>query len=123
MMGSKQEVLVLEDDHVTFAVEEFVLGKLGLVGLRVDSLEQALRLAITHLPCLILLDVDSFGSPAAIRELHVLTENCVPIVGTGGPAEQAWALAAGCDAYVARPLVAWDLTRALGTVLVAPASV
>jgi CheY-like chemotaxis protein len=110
MSGDPPKVLVVEDNVLNLELATELLSARGYVVLGARTAEEGLRLARQEHPALILLDIRLPGMDglAAVRVLKRNVETrAIPTVAMTAQAmsgdEQA-ALAAGFDAYVAKPI-------------------
>jgi len=103
-------VLVTEDDEDTRFVLRTMLGMRGYAVIEAANGEEAVRLAASALPDLILMDgslprLDGLAAARRIRQLGAAGR--VPIVFVSGHAEpsfRAGAREVGCDEYLVKPL-------------------
>jgi two-component system cell cycle response regulator DivK len=103
-------VLVVEDHEDTRFMLRMILEQEGYVMLEAASGSEGVKTAISRRPDLVLMDsslpgLDGLSATRLIREQEPLRD--VPIVtlsGHAGAEFQAAARAAGCDAYLTKPL-------------------
>jgi CheY-like chemotaxis protein len=108
-------VLVVEDNDLNYSLVEFVLGQQGLLISRADTGQQALDMATADPPDLVFMDIqlpgmDGLEVTRRLRQ-NPLTQG-VPIVALTALAmagDEERVLAAGCDAYLSKPVSPVDL--------------
>jgi two-component system cell cycle response regulator DivK len=104
-----RRILVIEDNEDNRSIVRDLLTATGYVVLEADTGEAGLTAAQAARPDLILMDVDLPGIDGyeVTRRMRTLPElRAVPIVAVTSYAlsgDDERALAAGCDAYVAKP--------------------
>ncbi|HLQ31400.1 MAG TPA: response regulator [Chloroflexota bacterium] len=114
-MPASQRVLVVEDNDLNYSLVEFVLGQQGLLISRADTGQQALDMATADPPDLVFMDIqlpgmDGLEVTRRLRQ-NPLTQG-VPIVALTALAmagDEERVLAAGCDAYLSKPVSPVDL--------------
>lgn len=115
-------ILVIEDDPVNLELDLALLEAEGHMVRAATSAEQGLRLARTERPDLILLDLRLPGMSGwdAARHLKESVDTArIPIVALTAEAmqgDEARARAAGCDAYLTKPVdrpLFWTTIRRL----------
>lgn len=113
-------VLVVEDNLVNLELVTAVLAQAGCHVLSLTSAEGVVHLAATERPDLILMDLQLPGMTGyeAIRRLKADPATAaIPVVALTAQAmrgDEARAIAAGCDAYLAKPLdtrIFWTVLR------------
>jgi two-component system phosphate regulon response regulator PhoB len=112
-------VLLVEDHDDTRELLRFVVEGQGCRVLEASDGEEAVRVAITSSPDVILMDtnlprVDGLMATQRIRKVESLNE--VPIIfisGHAGPEDEARALATGANAYFVKPIKLSELELAL----------
>jgi two-component system, cell cycle response regulator DivK len=103
-------ILVVEDNPFNMMLVVAVLGRAGLRSAQASSAEEARRLVETVSPDLILMDIQLPGQDglSLTRELKTnSTTTHIPIIALTAHAmkgDGVQAIAAGCDAYVAKPI-------------------
>jgi CheY-like chemotaxis protein len=103
-------VLLVEDSSETYELYSEVLAKAGYAVIGADNGDQAYRLAVAHQPDLIIMDCElreSDGCAATERLKQDARTAATPIVMiTGHVSRQDFerARAAGCDAFLAKPI-------------------
>jgi two-component system, cell cycle response regulator DivK len=103
-------VLVIDESRHTRAALRFYLVREGFEVVEAASSQTAFELASAGAPDLVLIDLNMPGPSgvlAAQRLRSVAHMGSVPVVGCAGPDSQAYrdaARAAGCDAYVTKPM-------------------
>lgn len=116
-------VLIVEDNPANMKLACLLLHNAGHATLRAADAESGLTLARTEQPDLILMDVQLPGMDglAAIALLKKAPETAViPVIALTAMAmkdDQAKAEAAGCDAYIAKPLRYLELYAAIDSLL------
>jgi two-component system, cell cycle response regulator DivK len=109
-MASNQRVLVAEDNDLNYQLVSFVLGKLELDVERASSGAEALELASAERFDLVLMDIQlpDVDGLEVTRRLRANPETAgMPIVAVTALAmagDEQKALAAGCDAYLTKPV-------------------
>ena len=102
-------ILVAEDDTVQRLLYTRILMSAGFNVIGTDNGQDAVALARSELPSLVLMDVTMPGLDgcSATRELKrdIGTKHIPIILMTGliGEADEAACIAAGCDAFLAKP--------------------
>lgn len=115
----RPRVLVVEDDSVNLELVTALLEGEGCHVLSAGTADQGLRLAATERPDLILMDIQLPGMTGyeATRRLKADPATAsIPVVAVTAQAmrgEEARAHAAGCDAYLTKPLYTHALREAL----------
>jgi CheY-like chemotaxis protein len=105
-----ETILVVEDNPANMMLVVAVLERAGFRTARAASAEEARRLIETAPPDLILMDVQLPGEDglSLTRELKASpTTTHIPIIALTAHAmkgDEVQAIAAGCDAYVAKPI-------------------
>ena len=105
-----ERVLVVEDNDLNYELVRFILGKMGLIVLRASHSEQVLDLVLNERPRLIYMDIQLPGmggleltrllkGNSATRDIPVIALTAFAMVG-----DEEKALAAGCDAYLTKPV-------------------
>jgi two-component system cell cycle response regulator DivK len=103
-------ILVIEDNSANMMLVVAVLARAGLQCAQASSAEEARRLIATLHPDLILMDIQLPGEDglSLTRELKTNpTTAHIPVIALTAHAmkgDEVQALAAGCDAYVAKPI-------------------
>lgn len=103
-------VLVTEDDEDTRFILSLLLGQRGYAVIEAADGEEAVLLAESARPDLILMDaslprLDGLGAARRIRQLgHAGRVPIVFVSGHAEPAFRAVAREAGCDEYLVKPL-------------------
>jgi len=109
MLDSKH-VLVAEDNDVNYTLVAFILDKQGLTVSRAATGEQALERTLDEKPDLVLMDIQLPGMDGlevtrrlrdnpTTHELPIVALTAFAMVG-----DEDRALAAGCDAYLTKPV-------------------
>ena len=116
-------VLIVEDNAANMKLACLLLHNAGHATLRAADAESGLTLARTQRPDLILMDVQLPGMDGltATTLLKKMPETAaIPVIALTAMAmkdDQAKAEAAGCDAYIAKPLRYLDLYAAIDSLL------
>jgi len=103
-------VLVVEDNDLNYELVQFILSKMGLVVLRASQGDQVLDMATTEHPDLIYMDIQLPGingleltrllkADRATQHVPVIALTAFAMVG-----DEEKALAAGCAAYLTKPV-------------------
>ena len=109
-MATGRRVLVAEDNDANYVLVQAVLRKLGCEVLRATTGEEAIAAATSGLPDLVYMDIQlpppnglevtrRLRSNPATREIPIVALTAQAMVG-----DQEGALAAGCDAYLTKPV-------------------
>jgi len=107
---SGENILVVDDNVMNLTLVRFLLTKQGYRVCTAGDAAQALAAIAAELPDLILMDIQLPGVDGLelTRQLRTMPAVCrVPIVAVTASAmrgDEERALAAGCDAYVAKPI-------------------
>jgi CheY-like chemotaxis protein len=103
-------ILVIEDNPANMMLAVAVLERAGFRSVQASSAEEARRIIATVKPDVILMDIQLPGQDglSLTRELKTNpTTAHIPIIALTAHAmkgDELQALAAGCDAYVAKPI-------------------
>ncbi|MCR4339821.1 MAG: response regulator, partial [Gemmatimonadaceae bacterium] len=119
---SRMKILVVEDHAVDIKLADLVLSTAGHDVRAVEAAEQAFAAIKEDRPQLILLDLDLPGMDGLAlarqlkadpdtRDIHVVAVTCYP-----EQYPKAAALAAGCDAYLLKPINTRELSDQLTAV-------
>ena len=109
-MHDPERVLVVEDNDLNYQLVQFILDKMGLDVFRASHGEHVLDMAINERPDLIYMDIQLPGiggleltrllkGNSATRHIPVVALTAFAMVG-----DEEKALAAGCDAYLTKPV-------------------
>jgi len=120
-------ILVVEDNAQNLKLAQLLLKKGGHEVLTADSGEAGIRMAQEHQPHLVLMDVQMPGmdglTATGLLKRDPLTAHMKVVALTAlamkGDAERI--LAAGCDAYLAKPFQYAELMSAVDRLLERPA--
>jgi PAS domain S-box-containing protein len=114
-LPSGRQVLVVEDDPMLQQVMALVLEDAGYAVDRAGTMNEAVDAITTHLPALVLLDL-SLGNADGLDVLHRMraepSTSAIPVVALSGRVAEGdveRALAAGCEAHLAKPIGAREL--------------
>lgn len=118
-------ILVIEDNAANLKLVVFLLEKAGHETLQARDAEDGIRLAHERQPALILMDVQLPGmdglaatrllkADAATRQIKVVALTALVMAGDREKIE-----AAGCDAYIAKPIRYQEFLKLIGTLAVA----
>ena len=105
-----ERILLVEDNPQNRRLAQFLLKSQGYIVDEATTGEQALELARTHLPALILMDLQLPGMDgyAVTRCLKEDTATAaIPVVAMTAyamPGDRDKPLAAGCDGYITKPI-------------------
>jgi CheY-like chemotaxis protein len=108
-MGAKR-ILLVEDNEVNMRLVKLTLKNQDYDFLEATNGEDAIELANSHRPDLIILDIqlpkmDGYAVARAIKNLEAVKN--IPIIALTAHAmkgDEERVLASGCDAYVSKPL-------------------
>jgi two-component system cell cycle response regulator DivK len=117
-------ILVIEDNPSNMKLAVFLLEKEGYDVLQATDAEEGMRIASTRLPTLILMDVQLPGmdglaatrllkADAATRHIKILALTAFAMRG-----DQEKIRAAGCDAYIAKPIRYKEFLKVVADLLV-----
>jgi two-component system cell cycle response regulator DivK len=104
------KILIIEDNPTNMKLTAMLLARVGHDVLKAIDAETGLALALTDHPALILMDLQlpgMDGFAATTRLKHSPFTASIPVVALTALAmkeDQAKALTAGCDAYIAKPI-------------------
>jgi two-component system cell cycle response regulator DivK len=108
--AGKNRILVVEDNEDNLELVCFLLEQAGFEVLQAMDGRNALELASSHHPDMILLDmsipeIDGWKVARQLKD-HVDTQDIIIVALTGhtAPGDRKRALAAGCDGYITKPL-------------------
>lgn len=117
------KILIVEDNPANMKLATMLLARVGHMVLSAVDAESGLALALAELPKLILMDIQLPGmdglAAARILKQNPLTA-AIPIIALTALAmkdDESKAMAAGCDAYIAKPLRYQDLYVAIDALL------
>ena len=105
-----ERILLVEDNPQNRRLAQFLLRPQGYMVYEATTGEEALELARTHLPALILMDLQLPGVDgyAVTRRLKAdAATAAIPVVAMTAyamPGDRDKALAAGCDGYITKPI-------------------
>lgn len=117
--GAPVTILVIDDQRINRMVLNRILTGLGFTVLDADSGQAGVALARAHAPDVILLDLvmpemDGYETAAALRELPELAQTSIVAVSASAFQEDInRSLAAGCNAFLSKPVNADQLLRLL----------
>ncbi|PTY07847.1 hypothetical protein DB347_06370 [Opitutaceae bacterium EW11] len=121
--GRPRRLLVVDDERTNRAILEEMLAPLGFEIVEADGAAAARRLVAQQAPDAVLLDLRMPGDDgfALAREWRasgaLLGAKVVALSASVLPEQQAEALGAGCDAFLAKPFREEQLLRLLGSLL------
>jgi two-component system, cell cycle response regulator DivK len=114
------EVLIVEDNEKNMKLFRDVLQATGYSTLEADTGEDAVELAGSHVPALVLMDVQLPGIDG-IEALHRLRRSertaSIPVIALTAQAmdgDRERFLAAGFDGYISKPVDVADFLRTIG---------
>jgi two-component system cell cycle response regulator DivK len=118
-------ILVIEDNAANLKLVVFLLEKAGYETLQARDAEDGIRLARERQPVLILMDVQLPGmdglaatrllkADAATRQIKVVALTALVMAGDREKIE-----AAGCDAYIAKPIRYQEFLKVIDTLAAA----
>lgn len=116
-------ILIIEDNPSNMKLEVFLLQREGHDVLQATDAEEGMRIARTQLPDLILMDVQLPGmdgltatrllkADAATRDIRIVALTAFAMTGDRENME-----AAGCDAYIAKPIRYQEFLKVVGAML------
>jgi two-component system cell cycle response regulator DivK len=122
------QILIIEDNPANMKLASLLLAKAGHRVLSAVDAETGIMLARTAMPDLILMDVqlpgmDGFTATALLK--HDPLTASIPVIALTAMAmkyDQAKSVAAGCDAYIAKPLRYRELYGAVDLLLLQAAT-
>lgn len=104
------KILIVEDNPANMKLATMLLARVGHVVLSAVDAESGMALALAERPTLILMDIQLPGMDG-LTAVRFLKQNpltaAIPIIALTALAmkdDEAKAMAAGCDAYIAKPL-------------------
>ena len=121
---ANKNVLVVEDNDVNFQLVEYVLKDMGITVSRAATGDEAWAMLMTEeQPDLVLMDIqlptrDGLDVTRQVRAMetdHHLTIVALSAMAMAGDREKA--LAAGCDAYLSKPVSMKVLRETVGAFL------
>jgi CheY-like chemotaxis protein len=116
-------ILVIDDNPVNLKLASEVLRSAGHDVIRAEDAEEALRLLETSMPQLVLTDISLPGMSGLDLTRKLKTDPRyahLPVVALTASAmkgDEAKILAAGCDAYIAKPLDTRQLAAQISRIL------
>ncbi|HEV7215399.1 MAG TPA: response regulator [Chloroflexota bacterium] len=117
-----QRILVVDDDNSNLELARKILGASGYDVLLARDGYEAVKVAVTALPDLILMDLSLPGLDGweAVQQIRSRLAQAIPIVALtahamAGDREQA--LATGCNDYLAKPYKPVDLRAKISSLL------
>ena len=109
------KILIVEDNPANMKLATMLLARVGHVVLSAVDAESGMAVALAEHPTLILMDIQLPGMDG-LTAVRILKQNpltaAIPIIALTALAmkdDEAKAMAAGCDAYIAKPLRYQDL--------------
>jgi two-component system, cell cycle response regulator DivK len=117
--GTPKTILVVEDNDLNLKLFGDLLEMSGYHVVQAREGLEALRLAREHRPDLIVMDIQLPGVSGLevtkwIKEDHLL--RAIPIVAVTALAlkgDEQKIRAAGCDAYISKPISTWNFLKAI----------
>jgi two-component system cell cycle response regulator DivK len=117
------KVLIIEDNPLNMELATDVLAAAGYTILQANNAEIGIALAQSEAPALILLDLSLPGmdglTAVTILKRDPSTSH-IPVVALTAHAmkgDEEKALAAGCDAYLTKPIQALELPKTVGKMI------
>jgi two-component system cell cycle response regulator DivK len=117
------KILIIEDNPTNMKLTAMLLARVGHDVLQAIDAETGLALALTDHPALILMDLQlpgMDGLAATTLLKHSPFTASIPVVALTALAmkeDQAKALTAGCDAYIAKPIQYQELYSTIDRLL------
>ncbi len=119
----KEKILIVEDNPQNMRLIEMVLGAKGYTLLRATDGEEALDMAMTERPDLIIMDVwlpkmDGLEVTRRLRETPAFSRT--PIIGVTAYAmkgDREKVIESGCDAYLSKPIDTRELPEVIAEML------
>jgi two-component system cell cycle response regulator DivK len=117
------KILIIEDNPTNMKLTAMLLARVGHEVLQAVDAETGIALALADHPELILMDLQlpgMDGLAATVRLKQSPATASIPIIALTALAmkeDQGKALAAGCDAYIAKPLRYQELYAAVNKLL------
>jgi len=116
-------ILIIEDNPANMKLACLLMGNLGYAVVRAVDAETGLMLARAEQPDLILMDIqlpgmDGFAATAILKRDPATA--AIPVIALTSMAmkhDQEKSQAAGCDAYIAKPLRYQELYAAIDSLL------
>lgn len=118
-----ERILLVEDNLMNRRLAQFLLKSQGYIVYEATDGQEALELAKTHLPDLILMDLqlpglDGFTATRILKEDAITRD--IPVVALTayamrGDAERA--LEAGCNGYITKPIDAREFPKTVANFL------
>jgi two-component system cell cycle response regulator DivK len=117
------KILIIEDNPTNMKLTAMLLARVGYGVLQAVDAETGMALAVADQPDLILMDLqlpgmDGLAATARLKQSPATA--AIPIVALTALAmkeDQGKALAAGCDAYIAKPIHYQELYVTIDTLL------
>jgi two-component system cell cycle response regulator DivK len=117
------KILIIEDNPTNMKLTAMLLARVGHAVLQAVDAEIGLALALTDHPDLILMDLqlpgmDGLAATTRLKQSPGTAD--IPVVALTALAmkeDQAKALAAGCDAYIAKPIQYQELYATINRLL------
>lgn len=119
----REKLLVVEDNPQNMRLTEMTLGARGYVLLKATDGEEALHIAATEQPDLIIMDMQlpKLSGLEVTRRLRQMPEfSHVPILALTAYAmkgDREKFIEAGCDAYLAKPISPRELSEVIAEML------
>jgi two-component system cell cycle response regulator DivK len=116
-------ILVIEDNPANLKLASFLLGNVGHTVLSAVDAEAGLKLARAELPDLILMDIQLPGMDGLAATVQLKQDPVtagIPVIALTAlamKADQEKTRAAGCDAYLVKPLRYQELYAVIDTQL------
>lgn len=111
-------ILVIDDDPELLTAHQFVLERAGYHVLTAPDGGAGLRMALDHLPDLILLDLlmpnlNGFRVLEEVREKFRDRIRVIMLTGNGARAHREWAAFLGVDDYLEKPVTPSELLQTI----------
>jgi CheY-like chemotaxis protein len=122
----EKKILIVEDNPQNMRLMEMLLGAKGYSLLKAIDGEEAVNLATTERPDLIIMDIqlpkiNGFEATKILRQLPDFSHTpIIAITAYAMKGDREKLLAAGCDAYLSKPINTRELPRLISEMLSPP---
>jgi len=120
----KRKVLIVEDIPGLIHILQLEVQRLGYETILASNGEEAVEMAIAHLPNLIMMDImmpemDGLEAARRIRENpQTLTIPIIAVTALSSRKDKKKCLDSGCDDYLSKPFTASQLSSSISKLLV-----